>query len=232
EKATNISANIFLSPNKLNNSKWLKYSFSLGLSFIKYSNQLTTGSQQLESYLQDSLLGARVGTYYSYSLKDFVSPDSIYTESQAINYSVNDLQLNLAWLFSVNESGYFSPFATIGTGLGVSVKSKMTYIEEGRFGDGEQPMSSEPAVRSFTVNDYAPNIVSSKNETFRPKASFTIAPFASLGINMRISKKGLLSHLLLSPQFEISAYNRILGSNAGNIKSLRRAFVFGLRYSL
>ncbi|MFK7773308.1 MAG: hypothetical protein AB8F94_14265, partial [Saprospiraceae bacterium] len=47
EKATNISANIFLSPNKLNNSKWLKYSFSLGLSFIKYSNQLTTGSQQL-----------------------------------------------------------------------------------------------------------------------------------------------------------------------------------------
>lgn len=143
----------------------LTYSSGVSLSYNLWNETRTT---------YDTLTSSRTGN------KAYV--DSIYSESYAMDYSTENLMLDVSLVFKTNPDARWSLYGGIGVAAGLSFNAR-TFVSEYQYSS----ISNQGQYYDKYYNDnYDGN---DEYESFRNENTFLLTGYIPLGVDFRIGKK-------------------------------------------
>lgn len=170
------------------------FSFNLGMRFSDKEKTKFMGNPLLKmgvSYLNLNTLGtyyyknemSRGDTLTASQSGQVIYVDTINTTNYWMDYSSDQIRLDVSLVFSTNTEARWSLYTGMGFTAGISVNSK-TYISHGDYTRADYYNPSTNTTYSENLSTYA-----GSSETFRNKSNFGASIFLPMGVDFRIGKK-------------------------------------------
>ncbi|UPT67577.1 MAG: hypothetical protein M0D57_02570 [Sphingobacteriales bacterium JAD_PAG50586_3] len=221
--------------------------------FVTFSANFNINSKNKQLYQS---IGAGIGYSnfwsFSYSNTDFyrealdtlqsdnadyyVIVDTIRQHNRIGQNQSRNLFVNLNYRISTNPARKFSVYATANLALGGSVTSNYTEFESYWYGKRLTPLLDSTGTDDNVTNinsygSYGYGFQMPVTDSYKSAKSFTIRPYASVGLNYRLSKKiPVLRNISVNLEWRMGGnFMFVKGRSYGDVS---RGMAFGLRYTV